>query len=68
VAGLWGVLAGVLLGAASAVLVWLAGGALGDGALAEVGAPALATGLAVGVQAGIAAALAATVSRWRSLG
>jgi len=68
VAGLWGVLAGVLLGAASAVLVWLAGGALGDGALAEVGAPALATGLAVGAQAGIAAALAATVSRWRSLG
>jgi hypothetical protein len=68
VAGLWGVLAGVLLGGASAVVVWLAGGALGDGALAEVGAPALATGLAVGVQAGIAAAVAATLSRWRSLG
>src|SRR6185312_8624956 len=47
VAGLWGVLAGVLLGGASAVVVWLAGGALGDGTLAEVGAPALATGLAV---------------------
>ena len=68
VAGLWGVVAGVLLGAASAVLVWVAGGALGDGALAEVGAPALATGLAVGAQAGIAAAGAAMVSRWRSLG
>src|SRR5206468_11282453 len=67
-AGLWGVVAGVLLGAASAVLVWLAGGVLGDGALAEVGAPPVATGLAVGAQAGIAAAVAATVSRWRSLG
>jgi hypothetical protein len=68
VAGLWGVVAGVLLGAASVVLVWLSGGSLGDGALADVGAPALATGLAVGAQAGIAAAVAATISRWRSLG
>jgi uncharacterized protein DUF6350 len=67
-AGLWGVVAGVLLGGASVVVVWLAGGVLGDGALAEAGAPALATGLAVAAQAGIAAALAAMVTRWRSLG
>ncbi|MGY1807144.1 DUF6350 family protein [Blastococcus sp. SYSU D00669] len=68
VAGLWGVLAGVLLGLASVVVVWLAGASLGDGALAEVGAPALATGVAVAAQAGIAAALAAAVARWRSPG
>ena len=40
VAGLTGVLAGVLLGVAAALLVWVAGGSLGDGGLAEVGAPA----------------------------
>jgi hypothetical protein len=68
VAGLNGVLAGVLLGVVSGVLVWVAGGSLGDGALADVGAPAFATGIAVGAQAGIAAAIAATVARWRSLG
>jgi hypothetical protein len=67
-AGLWGIVAGLLLGVVSAVAVAVAGGALGDGALADVGAPALATGLAVAVQAGIAAALAAVVSRWRSPG
>ncbi|WP_448626923.1 cell division protein PerM [Geodermatophilus sp. URMC 64] len=66
VAGLWGVAAGVLLGLLSAAGVWVAAGSLGDGALAEVGAPALATGIAVAAQAGIAAAVAATVSRWRS--
>ena len=44
VAGLTGLLAGVLLGVVSGLLVWVAGGSLGDGALAEVGAPALATG------------------------
>jgi hypothetical protein len=68
VAGLTGVLAGVLLGVASGVLVWVAGGSLGDGALARIGAPALATGIAVAAQSGIAAAIAATVARWRSLG
>ena len=68
VAGLWGILAGLLLGVAALVGVAVAGGSLGDGALAEVGAPALATGIAVAVQAGIAAALAAVVSRWRALG
>jgi hypothetical protein len=67
-AGLWGIAAGVLLGVATAVVVWIAGGSLGDGALAEVGAPPLATGLAVGAQAAIAAAIAAAVSRWRALG
>jgi len=66
VAGLWGVLAGLLLGLAALVVVWVAGGSLGDGALAEVGAPPFTTGLAVAAQAGIAAALAATVSRWRA--
>ena len=40
VAGLTGLLAGVLLGVVSGVLVWVAGGSLGDGALAQVGAPA----------------------------
>jgi hypothetical protein len=68
VAGLTGVLAGVLLGVASGVVVWVAGGSLGDGGLAQVGAPALATGIAVAAQSGIAAALAAAVARWRSLG
>jgi hypothetical protein len=68
VAGLTGLLAGVLLGVVSGLLVWVAGGSLGDGALAEVGAPALATGIAVAAQSGIAAAIAATVARWRSLG
>jgi hypothetical protein len=68
VAGLTGVLAGVLLGVVSAALAWVAGGSLGDGSLAQVGAPALATGIAVAAQSGIAAAIAATVARWRSLG
>lgn len=68
VAGLTGLLAGVLLGVVSGVLVWVAGGSLGDGALAEIGAPALGTGIAVAAQSGIAAAVAATVARWRALG
>lgn len=67
-AGLNGVLTGVLLGTAGGVLTWLAGGSLGDGALAEVGAPPIATGLAIAAQSGIAAAVAAAVSRWRTLG
>ena len=68
VAGLTGLLSGVLLGAVSGLLVWTAGGALGDGNLAHVGAPALATAVAVAAQSGIAAALAAAVARWRALG
>jgi hypothetical protein len=68
VAGLTGLLAGVLLGVVSGALVWIAGGSLGDGALAQVGAPAVATAIAVGAQSGIAAALAAAVTRWRALG
>jgi hypothetical protein len=68
VAGLTGVLTGALLGVVSGVLVWVAGGSLGDGALAQVGAPAVATAIAVGAQSGIAAALAAAVTRWRALG
>jgi hypothetical protein len=68
VAGLTGLLAGVLLGVVSGALVWVAGGSLGDGGLAEVGAPAVATGIAVAAQSGIAAALAAAVARWRALG
>jgi hypothetical protein len=68
VAGLTGILAGVGLGISSAAVVWVAGGSLGDGALAQVGAPALATGVAVAAQSGIAAALAAAVARWRALG
>ena len=68
VAGLTGLLAGVLLGVGSGLLVWVAEGSLGDGALADVGAPAFATGIAVAAQSGIAAAIAATVARWRSLG
>ncbi len=66
VAGLAGVLAGVLLGVVCGLLVWAAGGSLGDGALADVGAPPLATGAAIAAQAGIAAALAAAVTRWRT--
>jgi hypothetical protein len=68
VAGLTGILAGLLLGVAGGVLAWLAGGSLGDGALAEVGAPPIATGIAIAAQSGIAAAVAAAVSRWRALG
>jgi hypothetical protein len=68
VAGLWGIASGVLLGVVALMGVAVAGGSLGDGALAEVGAPALTTGLALAVQAGVVAALAAVVSRWRSLG
>jgi hypothetical protein len=68
VAGLAGILSGVLLGITAGVLAWLAGGSLGDGALAEVGAPPLATGIAFAAQSGIAAAAAAAVSRWRALG
>ena len=44
VAGLTGIGAGVLLGVVSGALVWVAGGSLGDGALAEVGAPAAGHG------------------------
>ena len=68
VAGVTGVLTGVLLGVAAGLLVWLAGGSLGDGALARVGAPPVTTALAIAVQAGIAAAVAAAVTRWRALG
>jgi hypothetical protein len=67
-AGLWGIGTGVLLGLVTLLGVAVAGGSLGDGALAHVGAPALETGLAVAAQAAIAAALAAVVSRWRSRG
>jgi hypothetical protein len=68
VAGLCGLLTGVGLGLAGAAVVAVGGGSLGDGALADVGAPALATGLAVAAQSGIAAALAAAVTRWRAVG
>jgi hypothetical protein len=68
VAGLDGVLTGVLLGVTAGLLTWVAGGSLGDGSLAQVGAPPVATAIAIAAQAGIAAALAAAVSRWRSLG
>jgi hypothetical protein len=68
VAGLSGIVTGVVLGVLSAALAWVAGGTLGDGGLAQVGAPALATGIAVAAQSGIAAAVAATVTRWRSVG
>jgi hypothetical protein len=67
-AALWGVMAGVGVGVLSGLWVLLAGGRLGDAGLAEVGAPALATGLAIAAQAGLAAAPAAAVSRWRSRG
>ena len=65
-AGLWGVLTGLLLGVAAAAAVWIGGGSLGDGGLAVVGAPPLATGIAVAAQAGVAAAVAASVARWRA--
>jgi hypothetical protein len=68
VAGLTGLFAGVGLGLVAAAFTAVAGGSLGDGALAQVGAPPLATGLAVAVQGGIAAALAAAVTRWRARG
>jgi hypothetical protein len=68
VAGLTGIGTGVLLGVAAGILVWLAGGSLGDGALAQVGAPPLATAIAIAAQSGITAAVAAAVSRWRALG
>jgi len=68
VAGLTGLLSGVLLGAVSGAVVWAAGGSLGDGGLTQVGAPAIATAVAVAAQSGIAAALAAAVARWRALG
>jgi hypothetical protein len=67
-AALWGVVAGVGVGVLSGLWVLLAAGRLGDAGLAEVGAPALATGLAIAAQAGIAAAPAAAVSRWRNRG
>jgi hypothetical protein len=66
VAGLTGIGAGVLLGLLSGALVWAAGGSLGDGGLAQVGAPAVATGIAVAAQSGVTAALAAAVTRWRA--
>jgi hypothetical protein len=68
VAGLWGVLAGLLLGLVCGLFAWVAGGSLGDGAMAGVGAPPVATGLAVALQAGVAGALAAAVTRWRASG
>ncbi|MGY1802127.1 DUF6350 family protein [Blastococcus sp. SYSU D00922] len=68
VAGLNGVLTGVLLGVAGGLLAWIAGGSLGDGALAEVGAPPVATGIAIAAQSGIAAAVGAAVARWRAHG
>lgn len=68
IAGLNGLLAGGLLGVACGLLVWLAGGSLGDGALAQVGAPPIATGIAIAAQSGIAAAVGAAVGRWRALG
>ena len=67
-AALWGVVAGIGVGVLSGLWVLLAGGRLGDAGLAEVGAPALATGLAIAAQAGIAAAPVAAVSRWRNRG
>jgi len=67
-AALWGVVAGVGVGVLSGLWVLVGGGRLGDAGLAEVGAPALATGLAIAAQAGIAAAPAAAVSRWRNRG
>ncbi|UOY01126.1 cell division protein PerM [Blastococcus sp. PRF04-17] len=66
VAGLVGLLSGVLLGLASGLVVWIAGGSLGDGNLSLVGAPVLATAGAVAAQSGITAAVAAAVARWRS--
>jgi Family of unknown function (DUF6350) len=65
-AGLWGALTGVLLGVVAAAAAWVGSGSLGDGGLAVVGAPPLATGLAFAAQAGIAAAVAAAVARRRA--
>jgi Family of unknown function (DUF6350) len=65
VAGLWGVVAGALLGVLAVAAAYAGGGALGDGALAAVGAPPLATGIAVALQTAVASALAAAVTRWR---
>nr|WP_221203988.1 DUF6350 family protein [Modestobacter versicolor] len=67
-AALWGVVAGVGVGVLSGLWVLLAWGRLGDAGLAEVGAPALATGLAIAAQAGIAAGPVAAVTRWRNRG
>jgi len=44
-AGLTGIVSGVVLGVAAGLLVWIAGGTLGDGAMAQVGAPPLATAI-----------------------
>jgi hypothetical protein len=66
VTGLVGVLAGVGVGVGCGLVAWLSGGSLGDGALATVGAPPLATGAAIAAQAGIAAAVAAVLTRWRT--
>jgi hypothetical protein len=66
VAGLAGVLTGMLVGISCGLLVWIAGGSLGDDAMATVGAPAIATGVAIAAQAGISAALAAAITRWRT--
>jgi hypothetical protein len=68
VAGLTGILTGVVMGVAGGLLVWVAGGSLGDGALAQVGAPPISTGFALAAQCAVAAALAAAVARWRSWG
>lgn len=68
VAGLTGIAAGVLMGVLSAVLAWVGGGSLGNGALAAVGAPPLTTGLAMAAQCGIAAAVAGATTRWRVSG
>ncbi|MCZ2848428.1 cell division protein PerM [Modestobacter sp. VKM Ac-2978] len=68
IAALWGVVAGLGVGVCAGLWVLVAGGRLGDAALAEVGAPALATGLAIAAQAALAAAVAAAVCRWRSRG
>ena len=65
-AALWGVVAGVGVGVLCGLWVLVAAGRLGDAGLAEVGAPALATGLAIAAQAGIAAAPAAALTRWRN--
>jgi hypothetical protein len=65
-AGIAGLLAGVLVGVGAAAVTWAGSGVLGDGGLAEVGAPPLATGIAVAAQAGIVAALAGAVARWRT--
>ncbi|WP_029433377.1 DUF6350 family protein [Blastococcus sp. URHD0036] len=67
-AALAGLVAGLLLGAGAAAVAWAGGGVLGDGGLADVGAPPLSTGIAVAAQAGIAGAVAAAVSRWRARG